>query len=262
MKSFRTRFFCLCIALSLVACSMRAYADSDALTYKFKVKEEFAAFEDLLPYPPYLALALQNAELTPAQAGRPSIVDERTVRFKILSLRFLKRKQQIFFYEAQVHWQVLGKEAVFTIPVSVDASAIRKGEVLVAISLPYTRLLPHAIPALINSTLNNLASDPIQQKLLSYVKNLEKRKRPGSDVTGINELILQEAYNKVAASAPVGGGAREPGDEEPFSDQVLFLGTVAIWFILVPLAAASAFLFYRLRRRRHPHTPEATDGPA
>jgi hypothetical protein len=253
---------------------MRAYADSDALTYRLKVNGEFAAFEDLLAYPPYLALTLQNVELAPAQAGRPSIIDERTVRFKVLSLRFLKRKQQIFFYEAQVHWQILGKEAVFTIPVSVDASAMRKGEVLVAISLPYTRLLPQTIPALINSTLNGLRSDPIQQKLLSYFKTLEKRKKPGSDVTGINELILQEAYNKVAATAPVGGGAREPGDEEPFSDQVLFLGTVAIWFVLVPLAALSAFLLYRLRRRRLKlsenkgrqgrmrETPETPDGVA
>jgi hypothetical protein len=227
--------------LSFTAAGISAHA-KDTVQLQVPIKEGLGKFVDLLAYPPYMALAMENSGLESPRAGHPQIGDARTVRFKILSVRFIERQDTRFVYEAQLRWRIVGTERLFKIPVSVETSAIQTGKVLVDVHLPYTNLLPSAILELIQSTVRTFSIEAIQEKLLAYLTVLDSKKSPGSRTEGLIELILQEGYNRVATFAPIGDIVHEPGDAEPISDQILFLATVAIWFILVPVVAFSFYI--------------------
>jgi hypothetical protein len=126
--------------------------------------------------------------------------------------------------------------------------------VTVRIFGPLARLPPKPLVDKIEIKIQSLTGEGVQKKNLDYFSNMEKIRPQGSGTAGKLELILIQGYNTISSGKS--GEGREPGDAESFSDQILFLVTLAIWFIVVPLAALSFYLWRKFKYRR-PEAPRA-----
>jgi hypothetical protein len=226
----------------------------NALQFVIPVLPEAERYLDLLAYPPYLAVALENNGITPSNLTRVTVVDAHTVQFRNAFLRFSEKKGPLFIYQGKMELEIANVKTGFNLRTEVDISEIKKGTVTIRIYTPLAGLLPKPLVDKIEIKIQSLAGEAVQKKMLAYLDDLEKRRPQGSGIAGTLELILIQGYN-TSSSARLGEG-REPGDAEPFSDQILFLATLAIWFIVVPLAALSFYLWRRFKHRRleSPHT--------
>jgi hypothetical protein len=175
-------------------------------------------------------------------------VDGHTVQFKNAFLRFSEKKGPLFIYQGKMELEIAKVKTGFNLRTEVDTSEIKKGTVTVRIYTPLAGLLPKPLVDKIEIKIQSLTGEAVQKKMLAYFDDLEKRRPQGSGIAGTLELILIQGYN-TGSSVRLGVG-REPGDAEPFSDQILFLATLAIWFIVVPLAALSFYLWRRFKHRR------------
>jgi len=204
---------------------------------------------ELLAYPPYLVVALENNGITPSNLSRVMIVDGHTVQFKNAFLRFHEKKGPRFIYQAKIELEIGNVKTGFNLRAEVDTSELLKqGKVIVRVYTPLAKFLPEPLIDKIRLKIESLTGEAVQKKMLFYFDDLEKRRPQGSGIFGTLELILIQGYN-TGSSARLGEG-REPGDAEPFSEQILFLATLAIWFIVVPLVALLIYLWRKSKRRR------------
>lgn len=220
---------------------------SNALQFVIPVVPGAERHLDLLAYPSYLAVALDNNGITPSDSSRVTIVDGHTLQFKNAFLHFSEKKGPRFIYQAKMEWEIANVKTGINLRTEVDTSEIKKGMVTIRVYTPLARLLPEPLVDKIRLKIQSLTGESVQKKMLAYFNDLEKRRPQGSGTEGTLELILVQAYN-TSSSARLGVG-REPGDAEPFSDQILFLATLAIWFIVVPLAALSFYLWRKFKHR-------------
>jgi len=158
--------FCCLVLLSLTGTATSSHGKDNALQFQISVGKGFESFVDLLACPSYMALAPENNGLEFPLAGHPQIANARTVNFRIFSVRFLERKGSLFVYDAQLRLEIAGTERLFKMPVTVNTSAVRTGKVLVTIHVSYTKLLPSTVARSIESAVENLSGDAIQEKLL------------------------------------------------------------------------------------------------
>ncbi len=235
-------------ALLLPALVWAERKSSQPLQFVIPVLPEAERYLDLLSYPPYLAVALENNGITPSNMSRIMIVDGHTVQSKNAFLRFSEKKRDVFIYQARMELEIATVKTGFTLPTEVDTSGIRKGTVTVRIYVPLAKLLPESLIEKIRGKIQSLTGEAVQKKMLAYFNDLEKRRPQGSGTAGMLELILIQGYNS-SSSAGLGEG-REPGDAEPWSDQVLFLATLGIWLVLVPFAILTIYLWRRFKRGR------------
>jgi len=210
---------------------------------------------ELLAYPPYLAVALENNGITLSNLSRVTIVDAHTVQFKNAFLRFSEKKGSRFYYQAKIELEIVNVKTAFNLRTEIDTSEIGKSMVTVRIYTPVARLLPELVVEKIKKKIQSLTGEAVQKKMLVYFTDLEKKRPQGSGIAGALELILIQGYN-TSSSMRLGEGP-EPGDAETFSDQILFLATLAIWFIIVPLAALFFYIWRRFKRC-HPEAPRGS----
>ena len=226
----------------------------NALQFVIPILPEAERYLDLLAYPPYLAVALENNGITPSNLSRVTVVDGHTAQFKNAFLRFSEKKGPLFIYQGKMELEIANVKTGFNLHTEVDTSEIKKGTVTVRIYTPLAKLLPKPLVDKIEKKIQSLTGEGVQKKMFAYLDDLEKRRPQGSGTAGTLELILIQGYN--AISPGKSGEGREPGDAESFSDQILFLATLAIWFIVVPLAALSFYLWRKFKYRR-PEAPRA-----
>ena len=197
-------------------------------------------YVDLLPYPAYLAVAMENNGIALSQAGRVKVLDGHSLLIRNISVNFVRRKGAVFSYEAKVDWPGFSTEA-FSIPVDIDLSDASGGRVRIALRLPLAKLLSQEIIDRIQLRIHTLADVAVQQKMLAYLDALSSGTRDGAR-GAMFERILIDSYNRGGAWAAAG---KEPGDAEPLSDQALLIITLIIWLVIVPVA----LLLRRWRRR-------------
>jgi len=220
----------------------------NALQFIIPVLPEAERYLDLLAYPPYLAVALENNGIAPSNLSRVVIVDAHTLQFKNAFLRFSEKKGSRYFYQAKMELEIANVKTGFNLQTEIDTSQIKKGTVTIRIYTSMAGLLPKPLVDKIEIKIKSLTGEVVQKKMLTYFDDLEKRRSHGSGIAGTLELILIQGYN-TSSSAKLGEG-REPGDAEPLSDQILFLATLVIWFIFVPLAILAFYLRRRFKHRR------------
>ena len=196
-------------------------------------------YVDLLPYPAYLAVAMENNGIGLSQAGRVKVLDSHSLLIRNISVKYVGRKGPVFSYEATVDWPGFSTEA-FSIPVDIDLSDAPGGRVRIALRPPLAKLLSQEIIERIQLKIHTLADVAVQQKMLAYLDALSSGTREGAR-GAMFERILIDSYNRGGAFAAAG---KEPGDAEPLSDQVLLIITLIIWLVIAPVALL-------LRRWRH-----------
>lgn len=206
-----------------------------------------ARYMDLLAYPAYVAVALEDNGLNPSNSSRVIIRDGQTLQFRSVVVRYLDRDGPVFKYEAVIEWGLGITQATFKVPVELDVAAIGKGSVSVRVYPPLAKLFPEELVERIRLKAQSLAAPAAQKKMLDYLDELAKKQRPQSGIYGLIEQIMIDAYNQ-SASIPGATAGREPGDAEPLSDQILLLITLLIWGV-APLTILG-WRYWRAHRRR------------
>jgi hypothetical protein len=73
-----------------------------ALEFVIPILPEGERYLDLLAYPPYLAVALDNNGITPSHLSRAVIVDGHTSKLGNVFLRFSEKRGPLFIYQAKM----------------------------------------------------------------------------------------------------------------------------------------------------------------
>lgn len=239
---------CIWILILVLAAGRAAAGDKpgDVLQFDITVLPGIERHLDLMPYPPYLAVALENNGIRPSNLSRPVIADDHSLQFRSSTLRFVERKGQKFTYEASIEWDIATKQIRFKVPVEVDTASLASGKLSVRFYIPLARFFPQSINERIKLKVQSLAAEPVQQKMLGYFDDLKRKEMPSGGTAGVLKQILIQGYNH-PSSIESHGAACEPGDAEPLSDQALLLATLVIWLVIVPLGI---YLWRFFKRKR------------
>jgi hypothetical protein len=236
----------LCIAFAVVtswSAGSAAQETGAPLQFTVPVLPAAAKYLEMLEMPPYLALALENNDLSPSLSSRLEIVNRRSFRIRAGVLTFVKRKDALFTYEAGVNLSLGVGDAKFTIPVEVDVSGLARGNVVVRLFPPLAKMLPKDLVDRIEFKIRTLANLQAQRKLLAYLDGLSKEQASlGRGRDGLIEAILLDAYARKPQAIAAGG---DRGRAEAHSDQAILIITLAIWIIGFPV-----FLFFVRTRRK------------
>jgi hypothetical protein len=231
----RLRYLWLAVLLPLAS---NAAEPGSELSFEIPTLPGYQRYVRLFEHPGYLAVLLENNDL-PLTHSSKLIVRERgrEVEAKNIVIRFIGRNGTSYNYEAGVTLGI-GSASV-TVPVVADFSGLAAGKTTVVARLPLATLIPGEKRERIQSKVRTFANAATQQKLLDYLDRLSKTV-PGAGFDGLGEAILLDAYNRGGGPALRG----DVGDAVPLSEQWMLILTLAIWFILFPIA----LIVYRLRR--------------
>lgn len=219
-----------------------------AMIFEIEVVPGAERYLELLSYPPYLAVVLENNGIRLTDSGRIRILDPRTLEIDILNrstVRFLERKGSLFSYQTQITWRVAPLSANFEMPAEVDVSKIGEGKVILRVYTSLARLLPKALTERINDRVKTLLNVSTQKQIVAYLDDLRQKYPEKEGTQEIVQLILLQAYNQRESLADKKVRPRHYGDAEPLSDQFLLLLTLAIWFVAVPWTAVLIFKWRR-----------------
>lgn len=237
--------FGLCGAQPIYAASSR----ESALQFEIPVVQGAEKYLELLEYPAYLVVALENNGIKTSNMGRPTLVDERTVQLKSAMLHFVEKKGAVYSYKGSLEWDIPLKHLKFEVPVEIDTSSASKGNIQVSVFLPLANFFPDALVERIRMKIQLLSGPGVQRQMLEYFDDLSKKTDPASGLQGLFSKIMLQSYTapvNVAGVCP----PREPGDAESLSDQTYLLATLAIWLIIGP-AAFTAFIIWRSRKSKN-----------
>ncbi len=242
------------LALSLILapmCVHAADAPGESIHLEVPVLPAMQAYADLLQYPGYLAVALENNGLSPSLSSKLKLNENgRGAEIRNAVIRFVERKGDLYFYDAGL---VLGlADSKLTFPVVVDLASVASGKIAVTLTPPLAKLMPTEVIDRIQIKTQLMANAAAQQKVLDYLQNLSKEIAPRGGVdAGVEPLvvaILADAYNR--GGGPSAPGDRESGDAVPLSDQWLLILTLVIWLLVVP----AVLVAHKIRRHRRTKT--------
>lgn len=209
----------------------------------------FARHLSIFERPGYLAVALENNEITPGLSKKAKVSDAgREIQIGDGVLRFVRKNGERYEYRVAVATASANATDALSFPVIVDASALANGKVTVLLRPPLASLISDTAQERIATKIRAVARVPAQQKLLQYLDRIRNDAPKDGGPEAINEAILTDAYNRN------GGAGRQPqrdvGEELPLSDQWMLILSVAIWLVVAP-----ALLIYHSIRRRRERTP-------
>lgn len=237
--------------LSVLCWAQPVYAAASkegALQFEIPIVQGVQKYLELLEYPAYLVVALENNGIKASNMGRPTLIDEHTVQLKSAMLRFAEKKGAVYSYKGSLEWDILLKHLKFEVPVEIDTSSASKGNIQVSVFLPLANLFPEALVEHIRMKIQILSGPEVQKRMLGYFDDLSKKTDPASGLQGLFTKIMLQSYSAPAEAGEV-RAPREPGDAESLSDQAYLLATLAIWLVIGP-ASIMAFIVWRNRKNR------------
>lgn len=238
-------FFVLCPLSTVFA----AETSNDALQFDIAVVQGAERYLELLEYPAYLVVALENNGIKPSNAGHASLTDERTIQLKNAMLRYVEKRGSVYAYQSSLEWDMPLKHLKFELPMEIDTSSVPKGHMLVRVYLPLAKLFPDALTERIRMKVQALSGPDIQKEMLSYFDDLARKSPAGSGVQGMFSQIMLQSYNVPSDMGEI-CPPREPGDAESLSDQAYLLATLVIWLVIVPIFIMTFILLRRRKARK------------
>jgi len=233
------------IAAGAFACALTASFTAlaaDDLRFEVLVLPEFERHATLFAYPGYAAIALESIGLSPSLSSKLRVGNAgRLVEIRFGMLRFAGSKDAVYSYEASLTsgWGEGGPRLTF--PVTVDASSLAAGKMIITARPPLASLIPAEVNDRIELKLRTIANAGAQKQILGYLDQLAKTAK--TDSSGLREAILLDSYNRSGGGSA--GGGVDVGEALPLSEQWMLILTLLIWVVAVPAA-----YFYSLRRQR------------
>jgi len=204
-------------------------------------------YADLLAYPGYFSVALENNGLSPSLSSKLKVKERgRVLEIRNATLKYVSVKGAIYSYEAAVTLDLGVADSRLAFPVTIDLSNVSSGKVVATATPPLANLFPSELTDRIRIKAGLIANINSQQKMIDYLDGLAGSVPDGSKgAAALIEPILVDAYNK--GGGPVMTRGHDVGEAVPLSDQWMLLLTLVIWLLIVP----AALLYQRLRARRN-----------
>jgi hypothetical protein len=237
------------IFLTLVlssSCLVQAQSNNNVLVVEVAVLPDAERYLAYLEHPAILVVALQNLGVELTSSGRLTVRDDRTLEFKSSVLQYRARKGGVFSYEAGVNVSLGLANTSFQLPVEIDATALRDGRIMFRAHLDLAKFVPSELTSRIRLKIESVATPQMQVRLIAYLDKITMN--GNSSVDAAFKQVLIDHYNHaLTLGAP---GAREPGDAEPLSDQMLLFITLVIWLVIVPAVFIGRNQLRRFKKRR------------
>lgn len=241
----RNRFLIFAIAClaTMFGASFSVRAQQESIRLEIPVVPGLQKFADLLERPGYVALILENNELSPSLSSKLRVREQgRSAEIRNAVFRFTGRKDAVFSYEAGITFGI--GDTKLTLPVTVDLSGVESGSVAVMLTLPLAKLIPNELTDRIRMKIQSVANVVVQRKVLNYLDQMKKEVSAAGAGGTLGEAVLADAYNRGVLPSVRGGS--DVGDAVPLSDQWLLILTLVIWLIVVP----AVLVAQRFRRNR------------
>lgn len=168
--------------------------------FDIHVNPALARYLDLLEYPPYLELALENNGVEITAAGKLLILNEHAAQIKNVTLGdvnieptlvFSHREGAVFFYKASM--------MDVSVPVNIDASSLGNGTISIIFPKSSNNIVLSRFSKAIGEKIQMLANDSLQQRMLKYFDEIAlKKPESRNEKEWIVSQIMLEGYNKRA----------------------------------------------------------------
>lgn len=219
------------------------YADDVNIKFQIKVVDNASKFVDLLQYPSYLAVALENSGIRATNAGRVIINDREKLQFRNISIQFLEKKGELVKFTSHIQWDLSMTQLTLDIPFEIDLKRLDEKIVEVRFYPKGSALLPDALLQKMQMKIQTIASQEAQLTVINYLQKIASKNKRGMD--GLLEAILIDSYNLPVVYS--GENRKEFGDAEPLKDQYYLLATIIIWLVLLP--SSLGFVWWRRQRK-------------
>ncbi len=219
---------------------------ADEIRIEIPVLPALVRYTDLLAFPGFFGVALENNGLSPSMSSKLQIKEQgRALEIRNATLKYTGKKGEVYTYEAAVKLNLGVSESRLAFPVIVDTARVSSGKVLVTAMPPLASLFPSELKDRISIKASLVANATTQQKMIEYLDGLVKSMAGNSNgISLLTEAILIDAYNKGGGGAAT--GQRDVGEAVPLSDQWMLLLTLVIWLVFVP----AYLIYHRLRIRQ------------
>jgi hypothetical protein len=225
-------FLFLMLGISQVSYSQVSSKDS-SLKFEIPIIDGVEKYLQLLEYPAYLVVALENNGIAVSSSGRITLVSEDVIQSNgHFIFHYSHKKGATYFYNAVLEWETPIKYFKFEVPIQVDTSSVAKMVISLNFDLAIATFLPDQLINRIREKITNLTGPNTQKLILVNLDELMKKGQHDGSFAKLKSQIMFHSYNNQISSVPVGVMViREPGDAESISDQAYFFGTLAIWLI-------------------------------
>lgn len=215
----------------------------EAIEFDIPVLPQAQRYINLLEYPSYVAVALENVGLNPSYSARLTLVDARQLRLRNAMLRYAGSKGSTYTYRAGVIVDLRVSPTEITFPVELDTSKLAAGTLNVRLFLPLAKLLPEKLVERLRTKAHLMSDVAAQKKLLDYLDGISERLPAGAGWSGLFDQIMLDAYNRASGSTlPVG---REGSVEESLPGQLLMLLILLLLLVIVPLVWVIRYFWRR-----------------
>ena len=175
----------------MIPCQSIAMARSDnTLEYTIPVISGTERYIEMLEYPPYLALAIDNSGIR-VGTGDLVVVDKHTLQINYLSLNFVRKDDQVYVYNIEPALGLSLESIGLNLKVEIDTSQLRNGFVMVRIHMFRIDFFLSSVRNMIDYKIG-LASEDNQKIILKYLDGLNRADSPHISVDAIiNQIAMQ-----------------------------------------------------------------------
>lgn len=185
----------LSFMLSFVNLVEASERENGVLLYNIPVVSEAGRFIDILEYPTYVAIALQNNGIRVAELYEVKIGNYRNFAIKGTEFNFIKRDGGNFYYQVQLGRNIASRMLLPMVDVAVNTSELSNGIVVFRVASPIVNVLPESVKDIIKGKINDLASVDNQKKVLKYFEKLSNSGFRDNEIQNIVDGIMVDAYN-------------------------------------------------------------------
>ena len=187
----RSYQYILFVSVIVIACQSIAMARSDnTLEYTIPVLRGLERYTEMLEYPPYLAIAIDNRGIR-IGSSRLVVVDKHTLRINYLRLSFVKKDGEVYTYNIEPALGLSLESIGLNLKVEIDCSQLRNGFVTLRIYMFRIDFFLSSVKYMIDYKIG-LASIDNQKLILKWLDGLKGADSPHISIDAIiNQIAMQ-----------------------------------------------------------------------
>ncbi len=233
---FFIQLFLLCLLNATYYQSVYATeSNSESFEVEIPIIKEMRSSIDLLEYPGYLLLIIENNGIR--LANSIEISSDREIKAGGSLLRFLKREGSRFFYQARIESGLLGEGLSHSLQVEVDISKLQQGSIILYFRSPFIKLLSTQASHQIKTKIKTITNENAQKIMIDFLQAIPDYKNKGIHDPQVREIILLKAYNSLFSQIDESGDLppRNLGFGIPVALRISLLLLLFILLIMTPL---------------------------
>lgn len=195
-KNIKRVIFIILITMLIFPSSASTSNQSEnVITLSIPVIQDSARFLDLLEYPSYLAVALENNGIILKKHSKIQILDNHSLEIMGVTIKYIKRSDNLFFYQIKYGPININNILLNELTLEIDTSKVNQWVVRITIPSLLMRILPSDLTDRIKMKARILTDIDNQKQMVSYFNKIYSINNQTGNTSQILEKILINAYN-------------------------------------------------------------------